>query len=141
MATALKKNDPEKARQYFADKMAFTTGPVELCRNIKERANLAVIDVRESEDYRKGHVPGAINLPYDQWSSRAGLRKDALNVLYCYSQQCHLAAMAAVEFASDGFPVMEMDGGFEAWKENDLEIESAVSRAEKARPEREPILV
>ena len=26
------KNDPEKARAYFADKLAFTTGPIELDR-------------------------------------------------------------------------------------------------------------
>jgi len=51
------------------------------------------------------------------------LRRDQTNVLYCYSPTCHLAAKAAVEFARKGFPVMEMDGGFEAWKENELPIE------------------
>ena len=83
MATELKKNDPDQARQYFADKLAFTTGPVELARHLKQSKELAVIDVREAEDYRKGHVPGAINLPHDKWSTAEGLRKDALNVLYC----------------------------------------------------------
>ena len=60
MATVLKKNDPEKARQFFADEMAFTTGPIEVANNLKQATDLAVIDVRE--DYRKSHVPGAINL-------------------------------------------------------------------------------
>ncbi len=126
MATELKKNDPAQAKQFFADKLAFTTGPVELARNLK-RGDIVVIDVREAEDYRKGHIPGAVNLPHAKWSSLDGLRKDALNVLYCYTQQCHLAATAAVEFAAKGYSVMEMDGGFAAWKENDLEIESEVS--------------
>jgi HSP20 family molecular chaperone IbpA len=67
MATELKTNDPSKAKQFFADKLAFTTGPVELARNLKEGADLAVIDVREAEDYRKGHIPGAVNLPHDKW--------------------------------------------------------------------------
>jgi rhodanese-related sulfurtransferase len=132
MATQLKKNDPEKARQYFANKMAFTTGPVELASNLKEGTDLTVIDVRASEDYNKGHIPGAINLPYEKWNTWEGLRKDALNVLYCYSAVCHLAATAAVEFASQGYPVMEMDGGFEAWKDNDQEIETGVSGAKTA---------
>lgn len=127
MATELKKNNPSEARQYFANKLAFTTGPVELARNLKQDADIVVVDVREAEDYHKGHVPGAINLPHDRWQSLDGLRKDNLNVLYCYSQQCHLAATAAVEFAGKGYSVMEMDGGFEAWKENDLEIESEIS--------------
>jgi rhodanese-related sulfurtransferase len=123
MSATLKKNDPKMAQQFFADKMAFTTGPVELSANLDEKnPNIVVIDVREAEDYRKGHIPGALNLPRDQWSSRAGLRKDKLNVLYCYSHVCHLAAAAAVEMSKDGYSIMEMDGGFEAWKENDLEI-------------------
>ena len=123
MANELQKNDPAKARQFFADKMAFTTGPVELSRNLK-RTDLIVVDVRYSEDYNKGHIPGSINLPHDQWQTLAGLRKDALNVLVCYTQQCHLAATAALEFAGKGFPVMELEGGFEAWKENELEVET-----------------
>jgi rhodanese-related sulfurtransferase len=94
MPAMLKKNDPEKARQYFADKMAFTTGPAELVRNLKQDNGIVVIDVRESEDYKKGHIPGALNLPHDRWASREGLEKDALNVLYCYSHVCHLAATA-----------------------------------------------
>jgi rhodanese-related sulfurtransferase len=139
MATVLKKNDPEKARQYFADKMAFTTGPIEVANNLKQGTDLAVIDVREEGDYRKGHVPGAINLPYDKWPTLEGLRNDALNVIYCYSPVCHLAAMAAVEFASKGYPVMEMEGGFETWKEKDLEIESEVTAARWRKTE--PALV
>jgi rhodanese-related sulfurtransferase len=123
MPTELKKNDPAKAREYFADKMAFTTGPVELDWNLKRGTDLVVVDVRAAEDYQKSHVPDAINLPQDKWNTLQGLRKDTLNVLYCYSHVCHLAATAAVEFASKGFPVMEMDGGFEAWKENELEVE------------------
>lgn len=138
MATILKKNDPERARQYFADKIAFTTGPVELARALKERAeNIAVIDVRAAEDYKKGHIPGALNLPHEQWNTTEGLRKDALNVLYCYSEVCHLAATAAVEFAGKGYSVMEMDGGFDAWKEHDLEIERE-GGARKLFQRREP---
>ena len=126
MATPLRKNDPEKARQYFADKMAFTTGPIEVANNLKQGTDLAVIDVREPKDYHKGHVPGAVNLPFDRWNTCEGLRRDALNVLYCYSPVCHLAAMAAAQFAAKGYSVMEMEGGFEVWKEKDLEIESEV---------------
>src|ERR1044072_6728986 len=123
MPTELKKNDPAKAREYFADKMAFTTGPVELAWNLKHGPDRVIVDVRATKDYQKGHVPDAISLPQDKWSTCQGLRKETLNVLYCYSPVCHLAATAAVEFASKGYPVMEMDGGFEAWREYDLEVE------------------
>jgi rhodanese-related sulfurtransferase len=136
MSANLKKNDPARAREYFADKMAFTTGPVELHRNLGDGNDIVVVDVREAEDYEKGHIPGAINLPHDKWNTAQGLKKDTLNVLYCYSHVCHLAATAAVEFAGKGFPVMEMDGGFDAWKENELEIErgATAARASSGRP-------
>jgi len=50
----------------------------------------------------------------------------------CYSAVCHLAARAAVEFASKGYLVMEMDGDFEAWKDSEQEIESGLSGSRAA---------
>jgi rhodanese-related sulfurtransferase len=124
MATAtLQKADPARAKKYFEDKMAFTTGPIELERAIKS-GEVNLVDVRAAEDYEKGRIPGAKSLPKDQWSTFEGLERDKVNVLYCYSQVCHLAATAAVEFAGRGFPIVELEGGFEGWKENELPIET-----------------
>lgn len=115
--------DPAKAKEFFEHKMAFTTGPVELERMIKE-GSVNVVDVRAAEDYAQGHIPGAVNLPKDRWASLQGLRKDRTNVVYCYSLVCHLAAAAAVQFAGQGFPVMELDGGWRWWKEDGFDIET-----------------
>ena len=122
MATQVKLHDPAKAKAYFESKMAFTTGPVELERMI-QTGEVNLVDVRASEDYNEGHIPGAVNLPKDRWQTLQGLRKEKVNVLYCYSQVCHLAAAAAVAFSGEGYPVMEMEGGFRAWKEHELDIE------------------
>ncbi len=77
--------DPKKAQEFFEAKMAFTTGPVELEHMRKEGKPLNIVDVRAAEDFAKGHIPGAINLPKDKWSAFEGLKKDTVNVLYCYS--------------------------------------------------------
>ena len=69
------------------------------------------------------------------------MRKDALNVLCCYSHVCHLAATAAVALAGKGYPVMEMDGGFDAWKENELEIETDSGASRQQAGKAEPALV
>jgi rhodanese-related sulfurtransferase len=122
MATAQAISDPAKAREFFEAKMAFTTGPVELERMMKNN-EVNVVDVRAAEDFAQGHIPGAINLPKDQWHTLKDLRKDKTNVLYCYSQVCHLAATAAVEFSSKGFPVMELEGGWRWWKDDGFEIQ------------------
>jgi rhodanese-related sulfurtransferase len=114
---------PSQAREFFTRKVSFTTGPVEVSHLIDESENVNIIDVREPEDFKKGHVPGALNLPKVQWETESCLRKDAVNILYCYTQTCHLAAQAAARFAGDGFQVMEMEGGFEAWQHNELPVE------------------
>ena len=122
MTTTVKITESTKAKAYFEAKMSFTTGPVELERMIKAQ-EVNVVDVRAEEDYVEGHIPGAVNLPKTKWESGSGLRKDKINVLYCYSQTCHLAAAAALEFSTKGYPVMELDGGFGTWKEKEFDIE------------------
>jgi rhodanese-related sulfurtransferase len=128
---------PAAARRFFEDKLAFTTGPIELDRWIKAgEDNLVVVDVREAEDFAKGHVPGAINVPKDQWENPQGLSKNKTNVVYCYTQQCHLAANACVRFAAQEYPVMELEGGFAAWKESQLDIEEESAHRFKSSAER-----
>jgi len=132
MKTKLNIPNPKKARRYFARKMAFTTGPVELNRWLGEGQGVAVVDVRDAQDYKRGHIPGAVSLPKDRWARPSGLRKAKANVLYCYSQVCHLAAAAAVEFSDKGFPVMELEGGFEAWKDCGFPVEKEKPARRKA---------
>ena len=123
MATQVGIQNPARAKEFFEAKMAFTTGPVELERMMKT-GEINIVDVRAAEDYAEGHIPGAINLPKDRWSTLNGLRKDKTNVLYCYSMVCHLAATAAVEFSGKGYPVMELDGGWRWWKEEGFDTET-----------------
>ena len=62
--------------------------------------------------------------PMGQREDREGASpQKRINVLYCYSHVCHLAASAAVLFASKGYPVMELDGGWRWWKNDGFEIE------------------
>jgi rhodanese-related sulfurtransferase len=123
MNQIIHKPDPQGSRDYFHRKVAYSTGPVELSHALEAHEDVNVVDVREPEDFEKGHVPGSVNLPRARWSSHEGLREDVANVLLCYSHVCHLAAKAGVEFAGAGYPVLEMDGGWESWKENGLPVE------------------
>lgn len=123
MNTTLTLPDPKLARAYFEAKMAFTLGPFELDRWMHENQDLVIVDVRAEEDYSRGHIHGAINLPKEKWSTLEGLQTDRLHVVYCHDQFCHLAAAAALEFSGQGIPVMELSGGYKAWKDSELEID------------------
>jgi rhodanese-related sulfurtransferase len=120
--------DPRQARDFFAQKLAFVTGPYELAGQMRRNEPITIVDVRLPSDYQAGHIPGAINLPQGKWHTLAGLTKERTAVVYCYSQTCKLAAAAAVEFASASFPVMEMEGGFDAWVKNQLPVEGGLDK-------------
>jgi rhodanese-related sulfurtransferase len=121
--------DFENARTHFGARSAFTTGPHELAGLIDRKADIVVVDVRLPSDYRKAHVPGAVNLPKGRWDKPAGLSREKLNVLYCYDPTCHLAAEAAAQFVAQGYPVVEMEGGFSTWEARGYPVEDVKQAA------------
>lgn len=114
--------DTKKATEFFTAKLDFTTGPFELHEMIRMDENINIIDVRKAEDFASGHIPGAVSLPEGTWSTTFGMSKGKVNVIYCYSEACHLAANAAKYFAEHDFSVMELEGGFEEWEGHNLPI-------------------
>lgn len=114
----------QKAREYFENKVAFTVGPVELKKMMDSEAdNIQIIDVRRSEDYNKGHIPTAMSIPAPELESSLNrLSKDRINIVYCYTQQCHLAAKSALILANKEYPVVELEGGFAEWRSSDYDI-------------------
>ena len=114
--------------RYFEDKMRFTLGPVELSNMISDGKRIVIVDVRDGDAYRKSHVPGAIHMPREKWDTLEGLSKKELNVIYCYSQQCHAAPDACLRFARNGYRVMELEGGWKAWEEYGLSVETEERR-------------
>lgn len=117
------------ARSHFAAKLGFTTGPHELTGILDRREDVVVVDLRLPADYRKAHVAGAVNLPKGKWHEPKGLSKDKPNILYCYNQTCHLAAEAAIELLAQGYPVVEMEGGFATWEANGYPVVTAAPKA------------
>ena len=113
----------KKAEEFFAQKLAYTLGPVELKKMLEDK-KVKLIDVRRKEDFDEAHIPEAISIPKAELKDRLSeLSKNDVHVVYCYNQQCHLGAAAALHLAKAGYPVMELDGGFDVWK-NDFEFET-----------------
>jgi rhodanese-related sulfurtransferase len=113
----------EKAKEFFARKLDFTISPEELNDEIEKGGKNFIVDVREAKDFIKGHIPCAINLPIGHWDKMIGWRKDRPIIIYGYSQLCHLAAHAAKASAEHGHTVLELEGGFDAWRKSKLATE------------------
>jgi rhodanese-related sulfurtransferase len=124
--------DPQDAKEYFRQKICFTTGPMDVKRFQETGEDFTFIDVREAEAFAKGHPVGAVNLPRNKWDTYQGLNKEQVNIVFCYSQTCHLAARAALKFAARGYPVMEMEGGFQAWQDAKLAVDSGETARKSA---------
>jgi len=123
-------HDIAGARRFFESKIAYTTGTHEVFGQVERKDDVVIVDVRMPTDFRAGHVPGAVNLPRGTWASARGLSRDKLNILYCYSQTCHMAAEAGAELAALGYAVQEMEGGFATWQSAGYPVEAAESTAQ-----------
>lgn len=81
-----------------------------------------VLDVRTPEEYREGHIPGAVLLDVkDTEGFEKGLSemsKEKTYYVYCRSGRRSLDAAGKIK--SRGFEVVNMEGGFLAWREADL---------------------
>lgn len=88
----------------------------ELVRMIKAGA-VTLIDVRPTEEYRTGHIAGAVNLPLAELSRRlAEIPRDREVVAYCRGPYCLLAFDAVKLLRARGFGARRLADGFPEWK-------------------------
>jgi rhodanese-related sulfurtransferase len=92
-------------------------------RQAKGDSSLFVLDVRTAEEFAAGHVPGAVNVPYDQVASQlAQIPKDKDVVLYCKSGR--RAGLAADVLAANGYTKLEhLQGDMPAWSKEGRPVE------------------
>lgn len=84
-----------------------------------------VIDVRTAEEYATGHIPGALNIPFDQVAERISEVEAPHGVaLYCMvgpRARKGEAALLAVGYES----IFHLEGGLAAWQAAGLPVDRA----------------
>ncbi len=86
------------------------------------------VDVRSAEDYAKGHIPGAVNLPLkDGFTSdalSAVVKKNKSVVFYCNGIKCQASSKATQQALDWGWTsVFYYRVGFPEWKRVGLAVE------------------
>lgn len=77
-----------------------------------------LLDVRPSEEYAAGHLPGARSIPWDEIEERlAELPDDALVVAYCRGPYCVYADTALGILAGRGWEVARLEEGVAEWEQ------------------------
>lgn len=78
---------------------------------------VTVLDVRPTDEFAQGHVPGAVNVPLADLKVRlADLPADQEIVAYCRGPWCLLAFEAVALLRANGRAARRLDGGLPEWR-------------------------
>jgi rhodanese-related sulfurtransferase len=96
----------------------------ELLRRLRE-GEVTVLDVRPSEEYRAGHIPGALSVPLPELKKRlAELPKNREVVAYCRGPYCVMAIEAVKLLRKKGFRAHRMEQGIVDWRARGWRVET-----------------
>jgi len=102
-------------------------------RRLDSREKLTLVDVREGDEWARGHLPGAVHLGkgiIERDIEEAFPDKDAALILYCGGG--FRSALAADNLQKMGYTnVISMDGGWRGWTTAGYPIEKPGENATK----------
>ena len=113
----------EITREFLADRKGLE--PVDreaLLTKVREGA-VTVLDVRPAEEYRSGHLPGALSIPLKELERRlSDLPRERDIVAYCRSPYCVLAVEAVELLRARGFRAFRLEQGVQDWRAEGLPV-------------------
>lgn len=113
------------ARAYFEQRGALeTVAGDELLRRVRA-GEVTVLDVRPAEEYRAGHIPGALSMPVEELKSRIKqLPKGREIVAYCRGPYCVMAVEAVELLRKKGFQAHRLEQGVLDFRARGWRVES-----------------
>lgn len=122
------KSPEDLQTDYFATESATLVSPHAMRLKMdKGEVDFVLIDVRAAEDYAKGHIRGAINIPFDGSDEAINKFRQALEdgkkdrrgyaIVYCYSYACMLGRKTGAELSKHGIYVRELSVGYNDWEQ------------------------
>jgi rhodanese-related sulfurtransferase/DNA-binding transcriptional ArsR family regulator len=84
---------------------------------------VTVLDVRPSDEFDLGHLPGAVNIPLRALKARlAEINPDREIVAYCRGEYCVLSFEAVALLRARGFKARRLEEGLPEWRAAGLPI-------------------
>jgi rhodanese-related sulfurtransferase len=98
----------------------------ELLRRINHQ-RVMVIDLRSEAEFAIGHLPGALNIPFNELERRlTELPKNEEEIVaYCRGLYCVLSFEAVALLRAKGYNIRRLQDGFPEWRAAGPEIEAA----------------
>lgn len=83
-----------------------------------------LLDVRTREEFARGRVPGARNVPHDELTEALpGLGLEAGQEVVVYCQSGRRASLALDVLTEAGYQAVQLDGDMSGWREQGLPCE------------------
>jgi len=99
----------------------------QLFEMITNNQKFKLVEVLDKEDFKQGHIPGAINIPLDDLKSLSNkfLKKNDTIVTYCANYACHASTIATEMLLKVGFKkTIDFKGSKKLWVDSGLELEN-----------------
>jgi len=109
----------------MADEKVGDISHEELVKAIKDK-KVVLIDVNGTDQYNKGHIPGAINFETEgkDLAKKLPVDKNALVVSYCGSEKCPAYKAGAEAAVKLGYTnVKHYKGGLAGWEKSGEKLE------------------
>lgn len=91
---------------------------VKMLNSYLSREDTLIIDLRSQEEYYEGHLPGALNIPYQEERMFFTLPHEKTIILYCERGSSSL--VKAKEMARRGYRVKSLSGGVTALRKSGM---------------------
>lgn len=91
-----------------------------------ERGEITLLDVRPSEEFEAGHLPGAVSVPASQLAERiAELPAGREVVAYCRGPWCVMAVDAVRTLRAAGIHALRLEDGVADWQARGWPVEAS----------------
>ena len=91
-------------------------GMKKIDRKMQKKNVVTLLDVRDRESYQKGHIPGAVWIPFeDNPDFMSQVPKYTILILYCYRGNLSMKVTGILRQA--GYPAYSLAGGYENFRQ------------------------
>jgi rhodanese-related sulfurtransferase len=95
-----------------------------------QAGDVVVLDVRPTEEYAAGHIPGSMSVPLTDLEDQMQQLPAGVDVVaYCRGPYCVMAPEAITRLRAAGFTALRLEGGFPEWRRAGLPVATGAKEA------------
>lgn len=101
-----------------------TISPAEAQKRMSQKDRPLILDVRQPEEYRAGHIAGAKLIPLNELPGRISELPKGRDIV-CVCASGSRSVSATRKLVSAGYPALNLRGGMMAWSRAGLPVTKA----------------